>query len=218
MIVTLESPPINTLADLLDSLGGIPADRVRFNPKPGEATEQDAIEAEHRFGRLCELIDGTLVEKAMGYYESLLAVVIARVLSNFVSPRKLGLVAGSDGMHRVLPGQIREPDASYTSWARVPADYQTNAAPRVSPDLTIEILSPSNTVREMRRKRSDYFAGGTRLLWIVDPPTKTVAVYVSAEGEPVVLTENDALDGADVLPGFTFPIAQIFAEVQRPAV
>jgi Uma2 family endonuclease len=153
----------------LDRLGGIPADRVRFRPAPGEATEQDAIDAERRFGVLCELIDGTLVEKPIGLYESVLAIILARALSEFVSSRKLGIVAGSDGLFRVLPGQIRLPDVSFTSWDRLPADYSGRAAANLSPDLAVEILSPSNTAREMARKRIDLFAGGTRLMWVIDP-------------------------------------------------
>jgi Uma2 family endonuclease len=201
-----------TLGDLLNQLGGVPADRVRLIPVPGTATEQDAIN-----NPLCELVDGTLVEKPLGFNESVLAFIIARVVGNFVLPRKLGLVAITDGMFRVSPGQIRMPDVSYTSWTRIPRDVQSFAAPDLSPDLAIEILSPANTVAEMDRKRREYFAGGTRLIWIVHPDTRTVDVYLPGQGEPAVLSENDSLDGLDVLPGFSHSVAAIFAEAQRPA-
>ena len=70
----------------------------------------------------------------------------------------------------------------------------------------------------MERKRQDYFAGGTRLIWIVRPDTpRTVDVYLPGQSEPAVLGEIDSLDGLDVLPGFSHPIAAIFAEAQRPA-
>jgi Uma2 family endonuclease len=216
MVATLASPPINTLGDLLDQLGGIPASRVRFRPAPGEATEQDAIDAVRRFGVLCELIDGTLVEKPMGLYESVLAGIIARLLGEFVSPRRLGIVAVPDGMYRVKPGQIRMPDVSFASWDRLPPDYQHQAAPDLSPDLAIEILSPSNTAREMARKRTELFAGGTRLMWIIDPPTRSVAIYADAESDPIVLNEDQSVDGGIVLPGFSFSIRQLFAEAERP--
>jgi hypothetical protein len=104
MVATLELPQINTLADLLDQLGGIPASRVRIRPAPGEATEQDCLDAERRFGVLCELIDGTLVEKAMGLYESVLAGIIIGLLREFVSARRLGIIGAPDGMYRVKPG------------------------------------------------------------------------------------------------------------------
>jgi Uma2 family endonuclease len=181
---------------LLDRLGGISADRVRFRRVPGEATEQDCFEAEHRFGVLCELIDGTLVE--------------------FVSSRKLGIVAGSDGLFRVIPGQIRMPDVSFTSWARLPANDQLDAAASVAPDLAVEILSKSNTPREMDRKRIELFAGGTQLMWVIDPPTRTIAVYTGAATSPTLLDEDQSVDGGSVLPGFSFSIRQLFAEAERP--
>ena len=112
-----------TLADLLSQLGDVSADRVRLIPAPGTATEQDAID-----NPSCELVDGTLVEKPLGFNESVLAVIIARVVANFVVSRKLGLVAITDGMFRVSPGQIRMPDVSYTSWQRIPRDVQSVAA------------------------------------------------------------------------------------------
>ena len=105
----------DTVADLLDRLGGIPPERVRWVPTPGTATAEDAITAEHRFGRLCELVDGTLVEKPVGYYESMVAFVIARLLGEFVVPRRLGAIAGEQGMLRIVPGQVRMPDVSFTS-------------------------------------------------------------------------------------------------------
>src|SRR5690242_4440590 len=86
------SPDIATVADLLERLGGIPPERVRYYPAPGTATEADVVEIEERENRLCELIDGVLVEKPMSYRESMLAVLIATALNNFVLARKLGVV------------------------------------------------------------------------------------------------------------------------------
>src|SRR4051812_40763804 len=87
-----------TLADILKGLGNVPTSRIRFQPCPGTATEDDVLATQAKEDRLCELIDGILVEKAMGFAESLLAVYIASILRSFVRSRKLGLVAGPDGM------------------------------------------------------------------------------------------------------------------------
>ena len=206
----------DTLPDLLDRLGGGPPSRVRWIPTPGTATEADAIGAEERFGRLCELVDSTLVEKPVGFYGSVLAAIIIECLGASVDPRRLGAVAGEQGMMRVLQGQIRMPDVSFTSWARVPADYPANPAPRVAPDLAVEVLSLTNTAAEMDRKRSEYFAGGTRLVWIVDPPTRTVAVYTSVAAEPAIVDAAGTVDGGEVLPGFTLSVAALFAQADRP--
>src|SRR6267154_6789969 len=91
---------VQTLGDLLDRLGGISPDRVLCEPPPGQATEIDVTRAETQEGRLCELVDGTLVEKAMGFNESLLAGALISLLRAFVIPRNLGLVSGEAGMMR----------------------------------------------------------------------------------------------------------------------
>src|SRR5271165_6654930 len=80
-------PPIEDLAELLERLGGIPPARVRYHPPPGTATEADVVAAmEAPRKRLCELIDGVLVEKPMGFTESLLAAALIEILRAFVRP------------------------------------------------------------------------------------------------------------------------------------
>ena len=76
-----------SLADLQRHLGGIPLDRIRLYPPPGMATEQDAMQVRNRDDRLCELIDGVLVEKAMGSYESFLAGVLIQLINNYLGLR-----------------------------------------------------------------------------------------------------------------------------------
>ena len=111
---------IETLADVVERLGGIPLDRIRFRPVPGTATESDVLEIERRENRLFELVDGVLVEKAVGYRESLLAVAIATYLNQYVLPRNLGLVTGEGGMVRLFPGLVRIPDVAVVLWENIP--------------------------------------------------------------------------------------------------
>jgi hypothetical protein len=115
-------PPatIETLADLLESLGDIPPERIRMRPLPGTATEEDVLAIHASERRLCELVDGVLVEKGMGYRESLLAAAMIEILRRYVKPRKLGLVSAPDGMVRLFSGLIRIPDVSFASWDRFP--------------------------------------------------------------------------------------------------
>src|SRR5205814_387853 len=130
---------IKTLADLLNRLGGIPADRVRFRPFPGTATVQDVIDVQRREGRLCELVEGVLLEKAMGYNESSLAVFLCGLLNTFVIPRNLGLVTGSDGTVELLADLVRIPDVAFTSWDRLPGRQRPKVpVPRLAPDLAVE--------------------------------------------------------------------------------
>jgi hypothetical protein len=79
-----------TAADLLDRLGDIPLYRIRTRPEPGTATEEDLLEVMNRKEPMCELIDGILVEKDMGSYESFLAMELGRMIGNFAEPKKLG--------------------------------------------------------------------------------------------------------------------------------
>lgn len=203
-------PVIETLADLLHRLGDIPLERIRFRPSPGTATEEDVVEAEARSGRLCELVDGVLVEKGMGYYESRLAVVLIFFLESYLEDNDLGIVLGADGMTRMEPGLVRMPDVAFHSWTHFPNRLlPPGAFVHQAPDLAVEILSPSNTEREMERKRGENFAGGCRLVWQVYPRTHRVRVYTSPDAF-VELSETDTLEGDPVLPGFKLSVRRWF--------
>jgi Uma2 family endonuclease len=204
-----------TLDQLVQRLGGIPLSRILAQPPPGSATGADLIEAQKRFDRLYELVDGVLVEKGMGYTESLVAGVLIEVLRAFVVPRNLGVISGADGIVQLFPGLVRVPDVAFASWDRFPErKLPKEPIPSLAPDLAIEVLSASNTTAEMQRKRDEYFAAGVRLVWEIDPATRKVAVY-SPDGAVVWLEGNQILDGGSVLPGFTLNLANLFAELDR---
>ncbi len=203
-----------TLADVLDLFGPIPAYRVRHLPAPGTATEQDVIDIAENEDRLCELVDGVLVEKMMGFYESYLALRLGKLLSVFVDDHRLGIVVGADAMMLLAPGLVRVPDVSFISWdrlpeRRVPRDPIANLAP----DLAIEVLSKGNTKKEMSRKLQDYFAAGVRFVWYIDPNSQTAQCYTSPTDSLLVKT-HESLDGGEVLPGFSLPLKTLFEEAQ----
>jgi Uma2 family endonuclease len=219
MIATARRSPrrLRTLADKLARLGDVSPNRIRLHPAPGTATEADLLVAMARDDTIYELVDGTLVEKGLGYEESCLAGAICEALRAFVRPRRLGKVSGADGTMRLMPGLVRVPDVAFTSWGRFPGRRMPKApVPNLVPDLAVEVLSQSNTPAEMKRKREEYLRMGVRLVWIVDPKTRTVEVYAPRR-KPVVLTESDTLDGGKVLPGFTLPLADLFAELDEEA-
>jgi Uma2 family endonuclease len=212
-MATVQSEPIHTFADLLDQLGGISPKRVRFHPLPG--TEQDLLDIHAREGRLYELVNGILVEKAMGFKESCLAVALQAYFLAFVKPRKLGLVAGEAGMLRLCSGLVRIPDVSFISWERIPGRRMpAEPIPTLAPDLAVEIRSEGNTKAEMDRKLQEYFSAGVLLVWIIAPEARTVTVYCAPD-QFTVLTEKETLDGGDVLPGFSLPVADLFAELDQ---
>jgi Uma2 family endonuclease len=214
-VVSPRDADSRTLADLLDRLGGIPPERVRAIPPPGTATEEDVLRAEGPTGRICELIDGVLVEKTMGYYESLLAMLLGRRLGDFVEQHGLGVVLGEAGTLRMLPDQVRVPDLCVIRWERFPnRRLPREPIPALAPDLAVEVISKGNTPGEMLRKLRDYFQAGVRLVWYLDPRTRTMEVYTSTE-QCTVVHEGDVLHGGDVLPGFEMPLKELFDRAER---
>jgi Uma2 family endonuclease len=207
------SPAIWNAVELAERFGPIPMNRIVTQPPPGLATEEDAIELTERHDRPCELVDGILVEKVMGAYESMLAVEIAALLRNWVKPRKLGTVLGADGMLKLAPGLIRIPDVAYLSMEKFPGGrFPKGAAAALAPDIAVEVLSPSNTKQEMDEKLDDYFAAGCRLVWHFDPQKQQVEVFTGPEAGRIV-TIDQVLDGGEVLPGFELNLRELFAEL-----
>jgi Uma2 family endonuclease len=202
-----------TLADMLAHLGGIPSERIRKYPPPGMATENDVLQAKSRFNRICELIDGVLVQKTVGYYESLVAARIIQSLGRFLETHDLGIVLGEPGTLRILPNQVRIPDVCFINWGKFPnRQLPPEPIPALAPDLAVEVLSEDNTEAEMQRKLHDYFTAGVRRGWYIDRRTRTARAY-TAEDQCAQLGEEDFLSGGEVLPGFELPLKGLFAHV-----
>lgn len=199
-----------TVAELQDQLGGIPPGRICLEPHPGTATEEDLLEAMARRDGIYELVDGVLVRKPMGFYEAIVALEIGRLLGNFVEQHNLGKVAGADGMLKILPPQVRYPDVAFVTWDRLAGhDLRKERVPRIAPDLAVEVLSESNTPREMEQKVREYFAGGVRLVWIIDPETETAVEYTAAD-QATDIEAGGVLSGRDVLFGFELNLRDVF--------
>jgi Uma2 family endonuclease len=208
---------MRTMAELVAHLGDIPPERIRFRPEPGTATAQDALTVARTQGKLCEVIDGVLVEKPMGYYESWVALILSQALLNYLDQHDLGILTGMDGPLFVEEGQMRYPDLAFFVWDKFPGRLlPRNPILDHVPDLAVEVLSKSNTVKEMRRKRREYFAGGARLVWELNPRKRTIRVYTSFR-QSTLLHEGDTLDGGDVLPGFTLSLTTFFNRAGRQA-
>ena len=213
---TIAPPEIKTLADLRQRLGGIPLERIWFHPAPGTATEKDVIEAEARENRLCELVDGTLVEKAMGFEESRLAVELLHLVKSYLDQNDLGICVGADGMMRIAPGLVRIPDLSFISWDRLPGrESPREPIPDLAPDLAVEVLSEGNTKAEMARKVREYFDAGVILVWLIDPRKRTARVFSTIE-KSVLVRADQALDGGAVLPGFVLRLSDLLDRGRRP--
>jgi Uma2 family endonuclease len=204
-----------SLADVQRHVGGVPIERIRSYPPPGMATERDVLAIDAREDRLCELVDGVLVEKTRGSYESLLAATLLHWIQSYLDEHPIGVALGADGMLRILPTQIRIPDVSVVLWSRFPdRRLPLDAVFRVAPDLAVEILSEGNSASEMDRKLDDYRRSGVRLVWYIDPEARAAMVHKANEPGQAV-DEDGMLDAADVLPGFSFPLRKLLDRYPR---
>lgn len=217
MIATF--PQSDSLADLLHRLGDVPPERILARPAPGTAMPSDVLRlCDGEPTRLCELVDGVLVEKAMGQRESRLTLVLARLIGNYLEVNNLGILTGADGPYTIEDDQIRFPDVAFISWDNIPAEADPDTPmPDWVPSLAVEVISRGNTRGEMARKLKDYFTASVELVWYVYPKERVVRVYTSEE-DFQTLTEEDTLEGSSVLPGFQLSVRQLFdaGTFQRP--
>ena len=161
-------------------------------------------------GQRHELDEGRLVCMPPSAFKSgAVAMAVAFLLMRFVREHDLGVVVGPDAgvLLRRGPDTVRAPDVSFVRRERV-VDTGTGYFPG-APDLAVEVLSPSDRYAAVVRKVSQYLAAGTRLVWVLDPYTRTAAVHRPA-GEVIELGEDGVLDGEDVLPGFRLPLAEVW--------
>lgn len=205
------------LAELVHSIGSLPLTRILLNAPCGLALESDVVWLIAQERQFAELIDGTLVEKAMGSFEDLIASVLLARLHAFVEPRRLGVVVGGGCIIRVAPEQLRLPDVSYISFSRIPDRVAlTESIWDLAPDLAVEIISKGNTRDEMARKLHEFFAAGVRLIWFIYPKSRTAEVFKNNSIEPArILEASESLDGEDVLPGFNVVINELFKNIDQ---
>ena len=163
-----------------------------------------------------ELVDGELIMmmSPAGWLHGHLVMKIGAVLGTYVEEKKLGMAFGEQTGFILTrnPDTVRAPDAAFVREARIPRERSLTDYFPGAPDLAVEVLSPSNRASAMKRKLAQYFDAGTRLVWVVDPKTRLMTVHAPGR-KPAILHETDTLDGEDVLPGFHYSIAKLFARM-----
>ena len=159
-----------------------------------------------------ELIRGVLCETMpTGMEHGEIVVNLATELRNFVKPLRLGRLMGSDSgvwLERD-PDTVREPDLAYFSAEKLPLDEKVTGYADVVPDLVVEVASPGDGRREINDKALMWLSYGVRLVWVVHPATRTVDAYREGGGV-ATLSQADALDGLDALPGFSCTVRDLF--------
>jgi Uma2 family endonuclease len=157
--------------------------------------------------RSFEYIGGKIVEVVANNYSSKLGMFIGSMMTVLVWQRGLGHVTGADGGYIVM-GEKYIPDVAFISRSRQPEPCHDTYNPN-SPDLAVEVLSPTNDTGDMRIKIVNYLRAGTTV-WVVDPDRQQIEVYAPGQA-PVMLGINDTLDGGNILPGFKLALKDIFA-------
>ena len=164
-----------------------------------------------------EIIDGVRVEREpMGAFETMLASWLCHLLNDFAAGQKLGRAVSEMLFVLEVSRKLqRRPDVAFVSYGRWPTPaIARESAWNVVPDLAIEVVSARNTRAELARKRREYFSAGVRLVWEINPRTRTVIEY-AADDAGTPLPATGALDGGAVLPGFRVTLADLFAELDR---
>ena len=159
-----------------------------------------------------ELIRGELSETMpAGHRHGKIVMNLGAELRNFVKPRKLGTLVASDSgvLLERDPDTVREPDIAFFSAEKIPLDADIPGYAESVPDLVVEVASPGDSRTAINDKALMWLRYGARLVWVVHPEARAVDIH--REGRPVAaLGENDALDGLDVLPGFSCPVRDVF--------
>jgi Uma2 family endonuclease len=166
-------------------------------------------------GKRYELVKGEIIEMAgTGGVHTVLEARMARLLGNFVDEHDLGYVTGASGAYRLSsdPDTVRIPDAAFIGKARMPSPLPEKFIP-AAPDLAVEIVSPGDSALEIREKVLEYLQAGTRLVWVIYPEVQSADVFTAVNAWHVV-DKNGALEGGEVLPGFSLPLQTVFQNVK----
>ena len=160
----------------------------------------------------CELVAGRVVPMTpTNPTHGRIEVNVAVALQHFVRTQNLGVVmAGEVGVFTARnPDTVRAADVLFLSHERDARRVRRQGFLDVAPELTVEILSPTDRPDQVRRKLAEYFAAGVLQVWVIDPATRTVQVH-DGRGEPLSLAPGAVLTGGDVLPGFELSVEDIF--------
>ena len=159
-----------------------------------------------------ELIRGVFCPTmSAGMKHGEIIVNLVMLLGAEIKPNRLGRLMASDSGVKVEtdPDTVREPDIAYFSRDRLALDADVPGYAEVPPDLVVEVVSPTDSVRGINDKARMWINAGVRLVWVLWPETKMIEVHRPAQ--PVTtLRETDTLTGEDILPQFSVPVADIF--------
>jgi Uma2 family endonuclease len=163
-------------------------------------------------GKVTELLRGRLiVREPPGTHHGAIAANLTYFLSDFVRRQGSGMIFAQDTGFKIDsdPDTVRAPDVAFVARELVGVIRERGYA-ELAPDLLAEVLSPDDRPAEVLAKVADWLAAGTKIVWVIDPDRREARVY-RQDGSLAVLASDDALDGEDVLPGFTCLLKDVLA-------
>ncbi len=161
--------------------------------------------------KILELIDGEIVEKMPSHKPSKIAMWIVTYFNIHLLEHPVGTISGeAGGFYMPVTGNVFNPDVGYISKARLPEEPEREVP--MPPDLAVEVKSPTDSKRAMRRKAEKYLENGTQIVWLVFPDEREIEVYSLVDEDVRTVGIDGTLEGGSVLPGFTLPVANIFRD------
>lgn len=172
-----------------DELFCLPDDGFRYELVNGELRQMPLHGAEH------------------GYYTSL----ISASLGVFVYARQIGecFAAGTGFLLAQDPDTVRAPDCAFVARQRLSAVMPQGYLP-LAPDLVVETRSPEESESAFAETIAAWLQAGTRLVWAVDPSSRTLTVYRAGKEPRVLRRPDDTIEGEEVLRGFGLPLSRLF--------
>ena len=160
-----------------------------------------------------ELVDGQLVEHIRSTWSSYVAGEVYGKLARHCQAHQLGWVLPEGATYQCFPddrNRVRKADVSFIRREQLSLE-QASAAGHlpVAPDLAVAVISPNDIAYDVDAKVREFLQAGVRLVWVVNPQTRTIRVH-RMQGAGTILGESGDLDGEDVLPGFRCRIAELF--------
>jgi Uma2 family endonuclease len=159
-----------------------------------------------------ELVKGELITMTLpGEEHGAVIMNVAIPLGHHVKRNNLGVVYGAETGFQIErnPDTVLGPDVAFVRKDRVDKVGISKGYRFGAPDLVVEVNSPSDSMKKVERKIQQWLFAGARIVWSVDPKTRTVKVYEGAD-RVTVLGQADELTGGDVVPRFRLPVAEIF--------
>ena len=188
----------------------MPAGRAYFRDMPVTPMTADELLRLRLPHNRAELVRGALVvREPAGYRHGRVAMNLAIRLGAYLERTPAGqLFAAETGFTLARgPDTVRAPDIAFVRRERLP-DPEPAGFPDLAPDLVVEVLSPDDRSGDVLAKVADWLSAGTRLVWVVDPGRRVARVY-RVDGTEAIIAADEALDGQEVLPGFSCSLAAI---------